>query len=87
MYRDQVTGNWHILKGKARKRWGEYTNKDFDYIIAGHEEERAGQIQTAYGISKKAADQMIKDWLEAERDPHHWSSSSSSGGVGGTMSI
>lgn len=87
MYKDQITGNWHILKGKARQRWGEYTNKDFDYLIAGWEEERCGKVQTTYGLSRKEADRLIQHWLETDHDPHHWSAGSSSGGVGGTMSI
>lgn len=87
MYTDQITGNWHILKGKVRQRWGEYTNKDLDYLIEGYEEERSGRVQTIYGISKEEADQLIRRWLESDHDPHFWSSSGASGGGGGTMSI
>lgn len=86
MYRGQITGNWHIMKGKFWQRWGEYTNKDLDYLISGFEEERAGKVQTLYGISKKEADQMIKDWLESDHSPY-WNSSSASGGGGGTMGV
>ena len=87
MYRDQLTGNWHILKGKVRQRWGQYTNKDFDYLIGGYEEEYSGKIQTLYGVSKAEADRMVRNWIELDHDPHYWSGSAASGGGGGTMGV
>ncbi|EAR21312.1 hypothetical protein NB231_08645 [Nitrococcus mobilis Nb-231] len=87
MYTDQITGNWHIFKGKVRQRWAEFTNEDLDHVIGGFEEELSGKIQTIYGISKEKADREIKEWLMSDHDPHYWSGGASSGGGGSCSSV
>ena len=51
MNRDQVEGNWKQLKGKARQKWGKLTD-DQRHTIKGREE-LVGQVQEAYGKSRR----------------------------------
>lgn len=68
---DQISGNWHVLKGKIRQRWGVLTNEDLDHITEGYEEEITGKIQKAYGISKKEADQKLREWYRIRHMPYN----------------
>lgn len=71
MLRDQIGGNWHVLKGKVRQRWGMLTNQDLDHLTDGYEEELTGKIQKAYGISKKEADEKLREWYRERNAPQH----------------
>ena len=69
MLREQIGGSWHILKGKVRQRWGMLTNQDLDHLTDGYEEELSGKIQKAYGISKKEADEKLREWYRVRNAP------------------
>lgn len=58
---DQVAGNWKQFKGKAREKWGQLTDDDFDRI-AGQRDQLIGQIQKRYGVAKAEAEREVKDW-------------------------
>ncbi len=61
MNSEQLKGNWNILKGKVRQKWGDLTDDDLDQI-EGRQEELIGRIQKAYGISKEEAKRQVDDW-------------------------
>ena len=63
---DQVAGNWKQFKGKAREKWGQLTDDDFDRV-AGKRDQLIGRIQERYGIEKTAAEKQVKEW---ERSLH-----------------
>ena len=45
---DVIKGQWHQLKGEARKQWGKLTDDDWEQI-AGEREKLAGRLQEQYG--------------------------------------
>lgn len=61
MNRDQIEGNWKILKGKAKQKWGQLTDDDWD-IVEGNRDELAGRIQERYGKSREEAEREIDAW-------------------------
>jgi uncharacterized protein YjbJ (UPF0337 family) len=65
MNRDQISGNWKEMKGKAKERWGLLTDDDLD-IVDGQLDQLVGQIQKAYGLerekAKKEVDDFVKTW-------------------------
>lgn len=73
MYRDQISGNWHILKGKFLQHWGA---QDLDHVSAAYEEELSGRIQKIYHLNKQQADRELKEWIMSDHDPHYHSSGS-----------
>jgi uncharacterized protein YjbJ (UPF0337 family) len=58
---DQIAGNWKQFKGKAREKWGNLTDDDFDRI-AGRREQLVGHIQERYGVAKDQAEKEVKEW-------------------------
>ncbi|TYB90795.1 CsbD family protein [Oceaniovalibus sp. ACAM 378] len=60
---DQVEGNWKIMKGKAKEKWGDLTDDDLDRI-EGNRDQLEGQIQSRYGKSKDEAKKEVDSWLD-----------------------
>jgi uncharacterized protein YjbJ (UPF0337 family) len=56
--REQVTGTWEQLKGKAKRIWGELTDDDFKKV-EGSVEQLYGLIQQRFGDSKEEAKRKI----------------------------
>ena len=61
---DQIEGNWKVLKGKAKQKWGKLTDDDFD-VIAGKKDELVGKLQERYGLARQEAEQEADRWKEA----------------------
>jgi uncharacterized protein YjbJ (UPF0337 family) len=61
MAKATMKGNWNILKGKAKQRWGKLTNDDLDQID-GRRDELIGRIQKAYGKAKDEAEREVADF-------------------------
>jgi uncharacterized protein YjbJ (UPF0337 family) len=61
---DQIEGNWKILKGKAKQKWGKLTDDDFD-VIAGKKDQLVGKLQERYGLARQEAEQEADRWKEA----------------------
>jgi uncharacterized protein YjbJ (UPF0337 family) len=59
--KDTFEGNWKILKGKVKTKWGKLTDDDTD-VIKGRYDELVGRIQKRYGIAKEEASKMVDDW-------------------------
>ncbi|MDF1755367.1 MAG: CsbD family protein [Verrucomicrobiales bacterium] len=60
MNTDQLEGNWRILKGKLKQKYGELTDDDLDYA-EGQEEELYGRLQRRLGKSKEEVKRIIDD--------------------------
>lgn len=58
---EQIEGNWHQLKGKAKAKWGKLTDDDLD-VINGKREEFAGKLQEKYGYTKEKAENLADEW-------------------------
>ena len=62
MNKDILEGKWEQLKGKAKEKWGELTNDDWD-VIAGKRDQLAGRIQERYGRTKEEAEKEVDEWF------------------------
>jgi uncharacterized protein YjbJ (UPF0337 family) len=69
---DRIEGNWKQLKGSVRQRWGRLTG-DYVGVVAGKRQHLAGEIQIAYGITRKANEKRLAEWLARQHkiDPIH----------------
>ncbi len=61
MNSDTIKGDWKVLKGKAKEKWGKLTDDDLD-VIEGKRDQLLGSIQKRYGIAKDKAEADVKDW-------------------------
>ena len=62
MNKDIIEGKWEQLKGKAKEKWGELTNDDWD-VVEGKRDQLAGRIQERYGRTKEEAEKEVDEWL------------------------
>ena len=65
MNKDIIEGKWEQLKGKAKEKWGELTNDDWD-VVEGKRDQLVGRIQERYGRSKEEAEKEVDDWFNAQ---------------------
>lgn len=61
---DTVKGNWRVLKGRAREKWGELTDDDLDQI-AGKRDVLLGTLQERYGRTKEAAEEEVREFEDS----------------------
>lgn len=66
MNADIIKGNWHAIKGKLKKQWGQLTDDEI-MKMEGSSEELAGALQKAYGYEKEEAVQAIKKFTDANK--------------------
>ena len=59
MNQDQIKGEWELIKGKAKRAWGELTDDDF-LKAEGSSDKLFGLIQARFGETKE----MIKAKLD-----------------------
>ncbi|MBV8497334.1 MAG: CsbD family protein [Gammaproteobacteria bacterium] len=67
MNKDQISGDWHQLKGKVKEKWGKLTDDDLTQLD-GHAEQLAGKIQQRYGVAREDAERQAKEF----RSTHNW---------------
>ena len=58
---DQIEGNWKIVRGNVRERWGKLTDDDLD-VIAGKRDQLVGRLQKAYGFAREEAERQVNDF-------------------------
>ena len=56
----EIKGDWNIIKGKLKQKWGALTNDDLQFI-EGKNDELFGRIQKRTGESREAAEKAIKE--------------------------
>jgi uncharacterized protein YjbJ (UPF0337 family) len=56
----KLKGNWNILKGNLKEKYGELTDDDLTYV-EGQEDQLLGRIQKKTG---KAKDELRKELFE-----------------------
>lgn len=63
MNKDQFAGQWKILKGQVKTKWGKLTDDEITQVN-GKFEQLAGLLQKKYGLAKEKASQEIETWLQ-----------------------
>jgi uncharacterized protein YjbJ (UPF0337 family) len=58
MNQDQVAGTWDVVKGKAKRIWGELTDDDFSKA-EGSADKLYGIIQQRFGDAKEAIQRKL----------------------------
>lgn len=58
MNQDQAAGTWDIVKGKAKRIWGELTDDDFTKA-EGSADKLYGIIQQRFGDAKEAIQRKL----------------------------
>ncbi|WP_163558611.1 CsbD family protein [Halomonas sp. NO4] len=66
MNKDTIEGNWKELKGRVKEHWGKLTDDRLDEI-AGRQDQLAGEIQQAYGISREEAEKQVREFEKASK--------------------
>ena len=62
MNQDVLEGNWKMLRGRIREKWGELTDDEVDQV-AGKRDRLAGMLQAKYGYTKDEVERQIDEWL------------------------
>lgn len=57
---DKIKGNWNIVKGKLKAKYGELTDDDLTYA-EGKEDELLGRIQKRTGQTKEDLAKFIEN--------------------------
>lgn len=58
MNQDQANGAWDVIKGKAKRIWGELTDDDF-LKSEGSADKLYGRIQERFGDTKEAIQRKL----------------------------
>jgi len=56
-----VAGAWHLIKGKAKERWGKLTDDDLKQL-EGRAEQLAGKLQERYGLAREEAERQAGEF-------------------------
>lgn len=63
---DRVEGDWKQIKGSVKEQWGKLSDEQLE-VITGKQDQLAGNIQEAYGISKEEAQKQLAAWLDKQK--------------------
>jgi len=58
MNRDTLAGDWKVLKGKIKSKWGKLTDDDLDQV-EGNLEMLSGRIQKTYGLTREQVEREL----------------------------
>jgi uncharacterized protein YjbJ (UPF0337 family) len=58
---DTMKGDWKQIKGKAREKWGEFTDDELDQV-KGRREQFEGLLQKKFGMAKDEAKKQVDDF-------------------------
>lgn len=61
MNKDTLSGEWKMLKGAIKTKWGKLTDDDLT-TIEGRRDELLGKIQQRYGIAKDDARRQLSEF-------------------------
>ncbi|MEO5799003.1 MAG: CsbD family protein [Gemmatimonadales bacterium] len=58
-------GNWKVLKGKVKERWGKLTDDELD-VLDGKHDQLVGLIQKRYGEAKESVERQLDEWKDVD---------------------
>lgn len=61
MNKDIFQGDWKILKGKIKEKWGKLTEDDLTEI-KGKKDQLLGKLQKRYGLTREKAQEACNEW-------------------------
>jgi uncharacterized protein YjbJ (UPF0337 family) len=61
---DTIAGTWKEYAGRARAKWGDITDDEFEQV-AGRRDEMVGLIQKRYGHTRDRAEREVDSWFDA----------------------
>lgn len=64
MNEDTFKGDWNVLKGKIKEKWGKLSDDDLTKIN-GKKDQFLGTLQKKYGLAKDQAEKQFKEWQSA----------------------
>ncbi len=56
----QIKGNWNVVKGKLKQKWGSLTDDDLQYV-KGAETELVGRIQKRTGAQREEVERILSE--------------------------
>ena len=56
----EIKGDWNIVKGRIRQKWGQPTDDDLEFV-AGKEEELIGRIQKRTGEVRENVERALNE--------------------------
>jgi len=68
--KEQFLGQWKILKGKVKEKWGKLTDDDLNKI-EGKRDQLCGLLEKKYGYNKERAEAELADWEKEIEVEHH----------------
>jgi uncharacterized protein YjbJ (UPF0337 family) len=63
MNEQTLKGDWMVLKGKLKEKWGKLTDDDLD-VLEGKRDQLAGALTKRYGYAKEEAERQIREFNE-----------------------
>ena len=64
---DTAKGNWTLFKGNVKLQWGNLTDAHLSKI-AGRRDQLTGKMQKAYGATKQAAEEQVREFVGPHKD-------------------
>lgn len=56
----KLKGDWNVMKGKLKQKWGKLTDDDLTFV-EGKETELIGRIQKRTGETREAVEKAVRD--------------------------
>ena len=56
----ELKGNWNVVKGKLKQKWGSLTDDDLRFV-EGQEDELIGRIQRRTGQKREAVERFLRE--------------------------
>jgi uncharacterized protein YjbJ (UPF0337 family) len=58
---DQIEGKWKQYSGKAKSKWGKFTDDDMK-VLSGKKDQLVGLVQERYGIARDEAEKQVDEF-------------------------
>ena len=61
MNKNTLQGQWSLIKGKVKEKWGDLTDNDLAFID-GKRDQLVGRIQERYGLAQEEAERQVSSF-------------------------
>jgi uncharacterized protein YjbJ (UPF0337 family) len=58
---NEIKGDWQVVKGQVKERWGKLTDDDMT-VIAGKRDQLVGRLRERYGHAEGESERLLKDF-------------------------